>query len=550
MTWQEIETINDLLTAEKGTIYKDWGGRLPIALLFPNTYYLGMSSLALHSLYRLWNDRNDIVCERVFVGLGDSARPGSEPALALSLESASPLDYFPILAFSLAYEMDYFNLVALLRAGGIPARAAERDETHPIIVAGGPAVTANPEPLAPLLDAVVIGEVEPVLAQLTAALQSIADGRNATLEALARIPGIYVPSLAGPAPSLEPVGRLWLLDLDCAPTYSAILTPHTEFADMGLIEIARGCGRGCRFCLAGYSYRPPRERSVETILDQARQLLKDTDRLGLVSAAVSDHSQIDELAVELRRLGARLSVSSMRVDPLSVPLLRVLSESGAHTLTIAPEAGSERLRRVINKTVTEDDILRAVSEAARHGFGQLKLYFMLGLPTEGQEDVEALVKLVRLCAERFPGQTTANITPFVPKAHTPLQRVAQTEAKVVKGRMDYVDRKLRGQGLAVRGESPAWAEIQGTLSRGDRRVAEALLAVERLTPSNWKRALRHAGLDPAELLGARAAEQALPWDFIQTGVRGSHLAREAERAEAGRTSGPCPPADCAACGVC
>ncbi len=550
MTWQEIETVNALLEAEKGTIYKDWGGRLPIALTFPNTYYVGMSSLALHSVYRLWNARDEIVCERVFAGLGDSARPGSEPDMALSVESGSPLHYFPVLAFSLAYEMDYFNLVALLRAGGIPARAVERDETHPLILAGGPAVTANPEPLAPLLDAIVIGEVEPVFPELTAALQAIGDGRDAAIAALARIPGIYLPHLGGPAPSTEPVSRLWLSDLDCAPTYSALLTPNTEFADMGLIEIARGCGRGCRFCLAGYGYRPPRERSAENILAQARQLLQDTNRLGLVSAAVSDHSRIDDLAVELRRLGARLSVSSLRVDPLSLPLLRALSESGTRTLTIAPEAGSERLRRVINKTVTEDDILRAVDQASRHGFGQLKLYFMLGLPTEGQEDVEALVALVRQCAGRFAGQTTANITPFVPKAHTPFQRVAQTEAETVKRRLAYSEKELRRQGVIVRGESPAWAEIQGTLARGDRRVAEALLAVERLTPSNWRQALHQAGLDPADLLGPRGADQPLPWDFIQSGVRQSYLEREAQRAQGERTTRPCPPADCAACGVC
>ena len=550
MSWPEIQAINDLLDRERGTVYKDWGGRLPIALVFPNTYYLGMSSLAVHSLYRMWNARDDVVCERVFAGLGDSPRPGSAPEMALSLESASPLDYFPVLAFTLTYEMDYFNLVALLRAAGIPPRAEERDEVHPLILAGGPAVTANPEPVAPLLDAVVIGEVEPIFQQLTDALQAMAEGRDAALDALADIPGLYLPHRVGPAEGPRPVSRLWLADLDCAPTHSAILTPDTEFAGMGLIEIARGCGRGCRFCLAGYGYRPPRERSAESILAQARRLLEDTDRLGLVSAAVSDHSQIDELAVALRRMGARLSVSSMRVDPLSVPLLRALSESGTHTLTIAPEAGSERLRRAINKTVTEDDVLHAVDQAAAHGFGQLKLYFMLGLPGEEQGDVDALVNLVEACAGRFPGQTTANITPFVPKAGTPFQRATMTDARLVKQRLDYVDKQLRRQGVAVKGESPAWAEIQGALARGGRRVAEALLAVERLTPSNWKRALQEAGLDPGKLLGARDADQPLPWDFVRSGVQAGYLAREARRAEEGRTTRPCPPKDCTACGVC
>jgi radical SAM superfamily enzyme YgiQ (UPF0313 family) len=549
MTWQEIQAIDDLLAQETGTVRKDWGGRLPIALVFPNTYYLGMSSLAVHSLYQMWNARDDVVCERVFAGLGASARPGSRPDAVLSLESASPLDYFPILAVTLTYEMDYFNTVAVLRAANIPARAAERDDTHPLIVAGGPAITANPEPLAPLLDAIVIGEVEPIFQQLTDALGAAAEGREAALDTLAGIPGVYLPHRPDPAGG-GPVARLWLVDLDCEPTHSAILTPNTEFAAMGLIEIARGCGRGCRFCLAGYGYRPPRERSAGSILAQARALLERTDRLGLVSAAVSDHSQIDELAVDLRRLGARLSVSSLRVDPLSLPLLRALAESGTRTLTIAPEAGSERLRGVINKTVTEDDVLRAVEQAVGHGFGQLKLYFMLGLPSEEQEDVEAMVALARECANRFPGQTTVNVTPFVPKAGTPFQRVAQTPARVVKRRLDYVDNQLRRQGVVVKGESPAWAEIQGTLARGDRRVAEALLTVKRLTPSSWKEALRKVGLSPAELLGARHDDDPLPWDVVASSVRAGYLAREARRAGDGRTTPPCPPEDCTACGVC
>ncbi|MGD8623861.1 MAG: radical SAM protein, partial [Anaerolineae bacterium] len=514
MSWEQIEAANQRLEAEQGTIYKDWGGRLPIALIFPNTYYLGMSSLAVHSLYRFWNACDDVVCERVFV------EPGVPP---LSLESGAPLDYFPVLAITLTYEMDYFNVVSLLREAGLPPRAADRDETHPLLIAGGPAISANPEPLAPILDAVVVGEVEPIFDDLTRALHQIPGGRDAAFDALSQIPGLYLPHWS----ATTPVARQWLADLDRCPTHSAILTPETEFGGMGLIEIARGCGRGCRFCLAGYGYRPPRERSLEQILAQAGELLAHTGRLGLVSAAVSDHSQIDELAVELRRLGARLSVSSLRVDPAPEPLLQALAESGTQTLTIAPEAGSERLRRAINKTQTAEDVLHAVELAATYGFRQVKLYFMLGLPTEEEEDVAALVALALECAALFSGQVTANITPFVPKAHTPFQRVAQTPARVVKKRLDYVERNLWPQGIAVKSESPAWAEIQGSLSRGDRRVAEAILAVERLTPGNWKQALRRAGLALPELLGARPPDETLPWAMIQGGARARYLAREA-----------------------
>jgi radical SAM superfamily enzyme YgiQ (UPF0313 family) len=311
------------------------------------------------------------------------------------------------------------------------------------------------------------------------------------------------------------VTRQWLRDLDSVATHSVLWTPHTEFAGMGLLEIARGCGRGCRFCLAGSTYRPPRHRSVDNLVAQARDLLKHSDRLGLVSAAVSDHPDIDRLVGELRALGARLSVSSLRADSLSEPLARALAESGAQTLTIAPEAGSERLRRVIHKTQTEDDVLRAVGLAARYGLAQIKLYFMLGLPTEESADVQALIDLAAACADSFPRQVTVNITPFVPKAHTPFQRLEQTPANVVKRRLAYVERELRRRRIAVKSESPAWTEIQGTLARGDRRLAEALLAVDRLSPAAWRQALIDLDTSAQEFLRARTADERLPWDLIR-----------------------------------
>ncbi len=539
MRWEIIAKAKRTLEREEGTIRKDWGGRLPIALIYPNTYYVGMSNLGLQTIYRLLNEWAEVVCERVFWSAGDE-----QP---ISLESQRPLADFAVLAFSVSFEMDYFNVVDLLRRAGIPPLAEERDESHPLILAGGAAITANPLPLAPLCDALVIGEGEVVVPALVEALlEGMGQGRDELLRALARIPGVYVPSQR-PA---HPVQRQWARDLDAHPTASVVLTPDTEFGDMYLMEIARGCGRGCRFCLAGYSYRPPRERSLEALLRQAGEGLKRRDRIGLVSAAVSDHSRIGELVTGLRAMGARLSVSSLRVDPLPEALVRALAESGTRTLTLAPEAGTERLRALINKNVSQDDLMRAAELAARYRFAQLKLYFMIGLPTETDEDVRAIVELVLATRKRFPRRITVNITPFVPKAHTPFQWVAMAPTEVLRRRLDYLEQALRPQGIAVRSESPAWAAVQGVLARGDERVGRVLVSMERRSLAAWRKALRRHGLDAADYLRERSPDEPLPWTVVDAGVSQAYLRRELERAWAGRPTAPCPPAGCVACGVC
>ena len=549
--WSHINRTRRILDREHGTVVKDWGGRLPIALVYPNTYHVGMSSLGLHTVYRMLNDRTDVVCERAF-WQPHLATPSTGAARKddpiITLESQRPLADLNVIAFSLSFEMDYVHLVHILRQAGIPLQAKERDHTWPLVIAGGPAVSANPMPVADFLDAVVIGEAEEVIAPLVETLWDVTNRpRDAAWQALARLAGVYVPPWqTDPAP----VQRQWVRDLDAYPTATAIHTPDTEFGGVHLIEISRGCGRGCRFCMAGFTYRPKRERSLEVLVEEARRGLEWGERIGLVGAAVSDHTQIDELAIRLRKLGARLSVSSLRVDPLSEALLQALAESGTQTLTLAPEAGSERLRRMINKGITETDLIHAFDRANAYRFRQLKLYFMLGLPTETEQDVEAIARLSQAAAEHFAGQVTTNITPFVPKAHTPFQWAAVMPREIVQSRFRTLQKQLAKRGISVKGESPRWSAIQAILSRGDRRLGPVLASLQASSHQAWQQALTEHGLRPDDLLGERSLDSPLPWAFVDTGVSTAYLQREWERAQNGGVTATCPPSDCRQCGVC
>ncbi|MCD6289511.1 MAG: radical SAM protein, partial [Anaerolineae bacterium] len=504
------------------------------------------------TLYRTFNLRPDVACERVFWN-----RASWEAGEALiSLESQRPADEFDVLAFTVSYEMDYFHVVEMLQQAGVPPLAEERDEAWPVILGGGPAISANPEPLAPFFDAIVIGESEEVIDPLVGLLSSFSGAPRAVLlEQMARIPGIYVPQihLNDPTrPDWHPIRRLWTRDLTVHPTMSSLYTPDTEFGDLHLIEIARGCGRGCRFCMAGYMYRPPREVPADVVLDWAREGLQHRRKLGLVAAAVSDHSEIDRLAEELRRLGARISVSSMRTDPISEPLVELLAESGTQTLTIAPEAGSQRLRDAVNKPQTEESLLAAVDLAERLKFPRLKLYFMIGHPTETEDDIHALVDLVTEVRRRFRRRIVVNATPYVPKAHTPFQWEGMAPAQTLKARQQLIKRELVRQDVAVRADSPDWAVIQGVLARGDRRLAQVLLRMRKLSISEFHRAMKTCGLTVEMYTGPWPPEQPLPWQIVDCGVRSGYLKREHQLALQGRPSRPCPPraAGCLRCGAC
>ncbi len=546
MTWEAVGEARKRLEKERGTVRKDWGGKAHVALVYPNSYYLGMSSLGFQTVYGLLNGHENVVCERAF------HEPGKHsPGVPISLESQRPLPDFDVIAFSISYELDYPNVVRVLRDAGIPLFASDRDESHPLLVAGGPSVTANPQPLSRFFDCFAIGEAEMILPDFIRVLTERAEGpKDELLEGLASLPGAYVPALYDGIP----VKRQWLADLDSAATASVVLTPDTELSDMHVVEIARGCGRGCRFCLAGYWYRPFRCRTVGSLVGQAREGLKRTRKIGLLGAAVSDHPGLDELVSQLRRMGAEISVSSLRIRPLSPAAVRGLVESGAQMISLAPEAGSERLRRAINKGATEDDIVAAVDMAARQGLKQVKLYFMIGLPTETDDDVEEMIGLsiaLKRRIERTGCRIALTVEPFVPKAGTPFQWLPMAAEEVLKRRIARLRRALPGEGIDVRSESVPWSVVQGDLSRGDAGLGEALAGMSGGGLASWRAALQKQGLSAGHYAHREIPlDEPLPWSVVDSGVIPVYLRDELEKARKGSPSPPCPPEECRKCGVC
>jgi radical SAM superfamily enzyme YgiQ (UPF0313 family) len=550
------KTARDRLAREQGACQKDWGGRIPIALVYPNVYSVGMANLGFLTVYGLLNRHPDVVCERAFFPDWEERqeleRTGTRP---FSLETQKPLDAFEMIAFSLSYENDYPNVAALLSMAGIPAERCRRSLNSPLLIAGGPAIFLNPEPMAGIIDLFLLGEAEESLDEVLEHYRKRrgADRREAFVLEAPSVPGVYVPALYEPhytedgfLASFEPkegapakVQRRWIRDLNRTNTQTTVFTPEAEFSGIHLVEVGRGCSRYCRFCSTGFIYGPVRYRNLESLKSSLEEGIGKNRRLGLVCASLGDYPELDSLCEWLLERGGELSAPSLRLDTLTDRLLEALRASGQKTVTLAPEAGSERLRRMLHKAFDDEDILCTADRLAEHGIFNMRLYFMVGLPSEGEQDIEAIIDLTKRIRHRFlqaaknkrrMGEITLSVSPFVPKPWSALQWCGMAEQGILQDRMKKIRRSLQKEpNVHVTHGLAKWAYLQALFGRGDRRVLPFVLAGAS-ADTDWKKVFRQTTLNPDFFVHReRRRDELFPWDFVDHGIPKEALYREYER---------------------
>ena len=568
-----IDRLQELYKDEDSRVIINPHAEQKVAIVYPNTYFVGMSNLGLHIIYEEINLHPSSVCERIFLPEKKELDVYDKTKTPLmSVETQRPMHQFDVVAFDVTFEMDYFHIPLMLRYGRVPVMSEDRTGFDPIVIAGGPCATFNPEPFADFIDAFIIGEGEGIV---TAVLERIRKGREngesreETISALAQIDGVYVPVLY--TPQYDDNKRFVGYDIaDGAPKIirrhfepltsggeTVIATNFTEFGAMYIIEVARGCGRHCRFCMAGYCFRVPRVRSLDILKEGVDRAEKLGKKVGLMGAAISDYPEVDELVTYIRSKDMRYSCASLRADSLTQAVVDGLAESGQKTITIAPETGSERLRRVINKGISEENLRTAAQLSAKSGIQHMRLYIMIGLPTETDEDIDAIVGLAERTQAHMAevgckGRLTLSINPFIPKPFTPFQWMAMDHQKSVEKKLQYIKKSLqKNRRIEVLVESPKEAYIQGVLARGDRRLGKVLAAcaLDRGSKS-FKSEMKKAGLDMDDCnYRERKFEDYLPWSHLDMGLRNGYLEQEWQRAVDEAYTPPCMEG-CKRCGVC
>ena len=535
MALQQVTELKSILAKETGYTIKHGGFKF--ALTYPNFYRVGMSNLGLHIIYQILNSRADTSCERFFLYEKFDEMP-------LSLETQTPLNNFDAVAFSISFEQDYFNVVKILKRGKIPVNSNQRTNFDPILIAGGPCATFNPAPLSKIFDAFVIGEGEVILPHLTDVLTANKNlSRADLLKKISEVKGVYVPTMKN-----FPVTRQFVKNLDEYDAHSVIITDDTEF-NMYLLETARGCGRHCRFCMAGYCFRKPRNRSLKTLFKAVDDAEIYGKKIGLMGAAISDYPQINELCKYILDKNLTMSVASFRADSVTSELVNALAESGLKTLTIAPEVGSEKMRRVTNKGITEEDVFNAVKLGIDAGIKNFKLYFMIGLPFEEMTDVDAIAELVIKLKKFLPdGKFTLSVNPFIPKPFTPFQWAAMSDKKYLNAALKNLRGRLKKfRDVEIISESLKSARVQAILSRGDEKLADILTQAD--SPQKFLELIKSAGIDEDFYLRERNFDEVFAWDIINQGVTKKYLWLEYQRAKEFKYTQPCFDG-CHRCGVC
>ena len=595
--WPRVERLLAGIERPSRYIDHEWGAlrrddaAYRVALMYPDAYEIGMANQALQVLAARLQGLADVACERVFLPWVDMAAAMREAAVPLfTLESCTPVAEVDLLGITLSNELTYSNILEALDLAGIPLRAADRDETHPLVIGGGPSAH-NPEPMAPFFDAILIGDGEEAILEIVATHRACiarGQGRAESVQALASIEGVYVPSLYAPDPdgrmvAVPPaparVRRRVLADLDAYPAPVCPVVPYADVVhDRATVEVLRGCSRGCRFCQAGMVYRPVRERSADSIVRDAVAELACTgfEELSLTSLSTADHSQLEavlrRLVARLEGTGTAISVPSLRVDSFTVPLARLLGDGRKSGLTFAPEAGSQRLRDAINKNITEEEIVTAVEQAFTAGWRRVKLYFMVGLPTETDDDVRAIGALVQRVftvareatpkAERGGLRVAVSVSTFVPKAHTPFQWDGQVPIDEVRRRQSILRESMPHRGVELSWHDPSSSLLEAVLARGGREMADGIEAAwragarfdawtEQFSLQRWLDAFSSVGIDAAAAASRPyAQDRPLPWSHIDSGLAEAFLRLERTRTDSATTTPDCTFEDCTGCGVC